>query len=295
MSKLSTNEIYEKLVAKFLENLDKGINPFAVTEPPKSFATGTGYTGFNRFVLAGVMKENGYTSGSFITASAAKKLGASVKENEKGKGHPLFYWGTLYIYAGDVVASGYNEDQAYKRAKRKNTKLKKTDLLKTTRFMDHWTVYNLAQIDGLESTSVATQSLTQFVDNFSKETGWWETSNVVNYDGSADKIYRPDLLNGDDELMMLPSMAEWTGHPSRLGREFTYPQEKLIDTMAASFLGGALGQKEVFYDEGLVDGWIAAIRENSKFLYKASTQAQKAVDYLLDAIKYREPSVAKAA
>ena len=86
-----------------------------------------------------------------------------------------------------------------------------------------------------------------------------------------------------------------TGHASRLGREEVmtpqlfgtkpYSREELVAEMGASFLCSSV---QIDYDHitensaAYLAGWIQVLKEDSKVIFKAAAEAQKAADYILN-------------
>ena len=86
-----------------------------------------------------------------------------------------------------------------------------------------------------------------------------------------------------------------TGHASRLGREEVmtpqlfgtkpYSREELVAEMGASFLCSSV---HIDYDHitensaAYLAGWIQVLKEDSKVIFKAAAEAQKAADYILN-------------
>lgn len=85
-----------------------------------------------------------------------------------------------------------------------------------------------------------------------------------------------------------------TGHASRLAREEVmnpqtfgskpYSREELVAEMGASFL---CSSAQIDYDRitennaAYLAGWLKVMREDSRFIFKAAAEAQKAADYIL--------------
>ena len=86
-----------------------------------------------------------------------------------------------------------------------------------------------------------------------------------------------------------------TGHASRLARpevmDFTgfgskpYCKEELVAEMGASFLSSIT---QIDYDSvvqnnaSYLAGWLKVLKEDPRFIFKTSAEAQKAVDFILD-------------
>lgn len=85
-----------------------------------------------------------------------------------------------------------------------------------------------------------------------------------------------------------------TGHASRLAREevmnpqkfggMAYSKEELVAETGASFLCSSV---QIDYDNiiennvAYLAGWLNVLREDSKFIFKVASNAQKAADYIL--------------
>lgn len=90
-------------------------------------------------------------------------------------------------------------------------------------------------------------------------------------------------------------LAHATGHVSRLGREEvmnptkhgsnSYSREELLAELAASFLCSTV---QINFDEitnnsaSYLAGWLQVLKEDSKFIFRAAAEAQKAADYILN-------------
>ncbi len=86
-----------------------------------------------------------------------------------------------------------------------------------------------------------------------------------------------------------------TGHASRLSREeimnpqsfgsMPYSREELVAEMGASFLCSSV---QIDFDNVIENnaaylaGWLKILQADSKFIFKAAAEAQKAADYILN-------------
>ncbi len=76
--------------------------------------------------------------------------------------------------------------------------------------------------------------------------------------------------------------------PSRLNRDLTnrfgtkgYAQEELCAELMAAFACAALGIKPTVRHSDYIGAWLEIMREDSRALFRAASQASKAADYLL--------------
>ena len=82
--------------------------------------------------------------------------------------------------------------------------------------------------------------------------------------------------------------THWTGHPSRLARNFSgtfgskdYAREELAAEMGSAFLCAALGIVPTVRHADYLAGWLEVLREDSRAIFRAASAASKAADYLL--------------
>ena len=84
-------------------------------------------------------------------------------------------------------------------------------------------------------------------------------------------------------------LTHWTGHKSRLDRDKKgkfgdplYAFEELVAELGAAFLCSSLGvSKEVREDHTkYIKSWLKALKDDKRAIFKASSQASKAVEYL---------------
>ena len=124
------------------------------------------------------------------------------------------------------------------------------------------------------------------------------------YNVQTDKVTLPEreqfaTANGYYQTA-LHELGHATGHPSRMDRDtlkngvgnfgsVEYAREELRAEMSAMMTGERVG---VGHDgsrgAAYVDGWIKALDQDPKEMYKAAADAQKISDYLIRPIKERE-------
>ncbi|MDE2027084.1 MAG: hypothetical protein KGJ11_00910, partial [Candidatus Omnitrophica bacterium] len=79
-----------------------------------------------------------------------------------------------------------------------------------------------------------------------------------------------------------------TGHSSRLNRPLSiagdgYSKEELIAEMGASFLCGYAHMNAVYLKDAAsyIKFWLTQLKEDKKFIFSITGQAQRAVEYIL--------------
>lgn len=84
-------------------------------------------------------------------------------------------------------------------------------------------------------------------------------------------------------------MIHSTGHKDRLARTFgafgdeKYSKEELIAEMGAAMLCGIAGieNNTIENSASYIKSWLSALKDDTRLIFHASAQAQKAVDYIL--------------
>ena len=176
-------------------------------------------------------------------------------------------------------------------------------------FLRYYTVFNVAQCDGLKVPATEErpafnpiEAAAAIVENMPKRPAIDHGKSGAYYDPSSDKIGLPS-----PETFKTPTgyyatafheLAHSTGHASRLGRctgskamaafgSEEYSKEELVAEMGAAFLCGEAGieNDEIKNSAAYIKGWMKALKKDSTLLVKAGGQAQKAADFILDATR----------
>ena len=92
---------------------------------------------------------------------------------------------------------------------------------------------------------------------------------------------------------ILHEMTHWTGHSSRLDRDISggmwsesYAREELVAEMGSAILQAHMGIPSIDLENhaSYIQSWASALKEKDghNYLFRASSAAQKAVDYLME-------------
>lgn len=247
---------------------------------PTNLSSKKQYHGINVFLLSMM----GFNSPYWVTFKQAKALGGSVCKGEKGT--PVVYWSIL---------------------EKRNEETKELEKIP---FIKHSMVFNLEQCEGLEIPidDSETQpkidpieSCETVVKNFSDKPKIVEREQQAYYRISDDIVNMPrrDSFESAEAMYdtLFHELIHSTAHPSRLDRKSgslvsffgseTYSKEELIAQMGSSFLCAMAGIDAVTFDDSVsyLQGWVSAFKEKPKMIIEAASQAQKAVDYILNGKK----------
>ena len=95
-------------------------------------------------------------------------------------------------------------------------------------------------------------------------------------------------------LTMFHELTHSTGHASRLNRDGIvkpnafrskpYAKEELVAELGAAFLAGHVGiggEEAEDQNAAYLGGWLSVLENDTKLIFRAAAEAQRAVDYIL--------------
>lgn len=281
----SSFDIYEMVTNLIIERLEAGVIPWqmpwkTMQSAPQNLIYRKVYRGFNFWYLLTVADKLG--SPFFLTFNQVKELGGHVRKGAKG--FPVVFWKLL-------------------------DKEEKDGSIDHIPFLRYYTVFNLTQIDGIDPNKVPeteafdrefdpigdAEALIEFWDDCPEiKTGL----NRAYYNPVKDVVGMPNprAFFKEEEYYstLFHELIHSTGHESRLNRHEKlsdhrfgsqdYSQEELVAEMGSAYLCGMLGIENATIDNSAayIKHWIGKFKEDSKMLMMAASQAQKAVDYILE-------------
>ena len=123
---------------------------------------------------------------------------------------------------------------------------------------------------------------------------WYENDTAAYYIPSRDEIHLPNRLTFSSLSgfwgTAMHELSHWTGHESRLNRDIRnffgtqkYAREELIAEVSSWLLAVTLGTPhEPQNSAAYLASWVKDVKDKPRELYRAISQAQKVVDYLLE-------------
>lgn len=276
-------DVYGIITDKIIAQLEQGVIPW--TKPwkdgglPRNLFSQKPYRGINVMLLAHL----GYEHNLFLTSKQLNEIGGAIKPDEKP--HLVVYWNY-----GDRVKTEEIDAEETK---------KKPPVLR------YYTVFNISQCSGIPDSYVPSISRTVFeienceaiLKNMPSRPQVTHKVQKAYYDPLRDYVNMPKKGSfGSDESYystLWHELVHSTGHRSRLSRpgvidmvEFgsePYSHEELVAEIGTCYLQshtGITGQFE--QSTAYIRGWLQKLKGDRKFIFSASTHAQKAVDFILD-------------
>lgn len=276
-------DLYQQITDRIIAQLEAGTvpwhKPWSCSSGAISRATGKPYSVLNQLMLP--------KAGEYVTFRQAIEEGHPVKKGEKAS--MAFFFKFL------------------------ETEDKDTGEKKAVPLLKYYSVFHISQCPGMKPRFAASegqhsdiqpdkraeQILNDYIDR-SGVTLRKEKSNRAYYSPALDTIVVPEL-NQYSELSEYYSTiyheaVHSTGHPSRLNRitdvarfgSESYSKEELTAELGASFLMNVAGlETDASFQNSAayLNGWLAALKGDKRFIVSAAGQAEKAVQLILG----REP------
>jgi len=284
-------DVYTQVTNTIIAAIEKGAGTFQMPWHqtgsthmcPVNIDTGNAYRGINIISLWASAQGQGFTDGTWGTYRQWQNQGCQVRKGEKS---------SLVIFYKEYEAKDASDNE---------------DPNDNRRFAARASyVFNAAQVDGYEPVITETPpaqpiETLQTVEHFVQATG----ADIriggerACYSLLSDHIEMPDktLFTGSATSsateswysVLLHELTHWTGHAKRLERikpigtkKADYAREELVAEIGAAFLCAELGVTlEPRADHAAyIDHWLEILREDKRAIFKASSAASRAVEYL---------------
>ena len=293
---------HEKVAAKIIDMIRAGtapwMKPWAAGQHalPHNLVSGHVYSGGNAVHLMAEMGDRGYDDPRWGTFKQIKKAGGSVRKGERGT-HCLLFVNSKRVAIRDDNGKHLRDANGKKRYR----------WIKLERpYSRLFVVFNAAQADGLPArdTGVEAPAWQRHADAESVLSAHGvPVRNVVGdrayYHIGRDEIVLPDRGQFEDAdayyQTALHELAHATGHADRLDREILrdgieagfgsaqYAREELRAEIASLMIGSRIGVGHN-PDRGAayVEGWLSALEDDPREVYRAAADAQRIANYVLD-------------
>lgn len=228
------------------------------------------------WLLAITAMQRGYSDPRWFTYRQALSCGAQVRAGEKAT--LVIFWTQRSIEREDPKTHERTE--------------------KPVPCLKRFFVFNAAQCEGIaplekveEAAQVRYTRAQALVERHKVEVRFG--GDQAYFVPSFDFIQMPKLEAFDGEesywSTLLHEMTHWTGSKNRLERDLSgkfgddaYAAEELVAEMGSAFLCAALGIEGKLRHPEYLGHWLKVLRGDKRAIFKASTLAQCASDYLLE-------------
>lgn len=235
------------------------------------------YRGINVLMLWARASAEGYTSARWMTYRQAQELGGQVRKGETST--TVVKYGTIEKEDEDGDAQRLPYCRAYR-------------------------VFNADQIEGLADAfyirpepprDLGTKTDPELEAFFARSGARIEISDQPQafYDIRRDVIHMPPVATFHAAQGYYGTLAHelthWTGADTRLERfkrfsdRKAYAFEELVAEIGACMLGVRIGVEPAFdQSAAYVEGWLQAMKDDKRAIFRAASEAQKAVDFITE-------------
>ncbi|HEM6743527.1 TPA: ArdC family protein [Citrobacter amalonaticus] len=313
-------DLYQQVTDKIIAALEKGVPPWRRpwrsaqnvhgSALPVNATTGRHYSGVNIPLLWMSAEERGFSSDRWLTYQQAKAVGGQVRKGETSS-----------------MAIIYKPFEKQARDSSDNLLFRDGEpVMEQLAMLKQLQLFNVVQCEGLpesvreevadsspaeQPAGLSTTQLQQ-VQQILSATGVGcdhRRQDRAFYRPGADRIVMPTASQFRTEAnywsTLLHELVHATGHGSRLNREGitsssrqfgdpVYCFEELIAETGSAFLCAQLGITGDVQHESYLAGWLKALREDKKAIFRACRFAREASDFLLQPLN-RQPEQNKAA
>jgi len=290
--------LYEEVSNRIVAIIEKGVLPWRKTWSTyglaRNYVSGRQYTGIN-YIL---MNNTGHAIPYFATFNQIKELGGTIIKGAKA--NIVIYFKVYYKDSNDNILTPEVAKGRYEKG----------EDIRILKLIRYYNVFNLEDIEGIEI------DYTRF-----PEVKLSDNEKITRCEDTIRNMPNPPDLRQIDanrafyspaqDFINLPSIGQFetseyyyatyfhelihaTGHASRLARnevmDFSgfgtkpYSKEELIAEIGASFLSCHC---QINYDSvvennaSYLAGWLKVLKEDSRFIFKVSAEAQKAIEFIL--------------
>jgi len=282
--------LYQEITDRIIADLEQGKVPWA--QPwgkaqaglglPRNASTGRRYSGVNILILWGAVIEKGFPSQHWLTFRQALELGGNVRKGEHGV---TACHADRFIPKAEIERAAKDGDEA-----------------EAVPFMKRFTLFNVAQCDGLperlqgegEPEKLPECEIIPHAEALIAATGadFRIGGDRAFYVPSRDFIQVPPQPSFFDQInyyrTCFHELGHWTGAAHRLARGFSgsfgssfYGCEELVAEMASAFICAMLGIVPTVRHADYLGSWLEILREDNRAIFRAASQASRAADYIL--------------
>lgn len=294
----------QELVTVVLDKLSHDINPWvkpwdaskgagSYSTAPRNAVSGREYTGINNFNLTLLGELRGYEDPRWATFNQIKNKGWHLQAGSKGVSIEVVkYYDKLTKKDVDFSALEKLEKEERLKYWKENVRF----------ILQYFTVFNAAQIDGIEPLPKEEIDVSTIYDRAAKII---KNSEARIYHNGGDKAYYrpyddtihlPDKKAFDNEEgyygVAFHEISHSTGHVSRLNRDMrgmfgsdAYAKEELVAEVSSMFIsqdtGIRLDDRHIENHSAYIKSWKKHIESDPNYLFEAIGLASKAADYVL--------------
>lgn len=300
-------DVNKIITDNILASLRNGVAPWArnwASEArmlPYSGDSKKAYKGINMLILSQAEMAKNYENSDWMTFNKINSLGGNVKKGESST--QVVFFSMIPKVEGKTIKR--DQEQQMLSEGRRN------DINYIPALNRAW-VFNRDQAEGLPEISdvelemkkarkaeIESSSMVQKIGQLYKLHNARPVVNAeVSYDRANDVIRMPNNSSFESPeayaQVYLHQLARWTGHESRLNRDFSdsfeNPKqaeafEEMVSELTGAFICAEMGIDANLQHPEYISSWIGILENDEKAFYKAAKTAQKAADFLMEPVR----------
>ena len=290
-------DFYHVITRKIIKHLEQGKIPWRRTlKHPyiglaKNFYSGHQYRGIN-WLLLNLMTTHEIPF--YLTWNQIQRLGGNVIRGKKAD--EVFYFNSYYRnQAGDLISVVQAQQMEARHEE-----------VQRISYLKKHCVFNITCTRGLMWEEPEEKHQKDVISHCDLILDAIKERPIIKHQKEFDAYYDPVLdhivlpqfkVFNDPEtyyLLLFHNLIHWTGHIKRLGRfaimdrtlgnHLIYTEEGLIAELGACMLTAIVGIEQLTQleeESDHVSAWVQAMEEDKRFIFRAASRAQQAVDYIL--------------
>jgi len=293
--------LYDEVTDRIVSELERGCVPWVRPWKssgvslglPRSAASRRFYSGINVLILWDAVIRRGFASQEWLTFRQALSIGGHVRKGERG---------TAICYADRFIPKKEQE-----RAREAG------DAPNAVPFLKRFIVFNVEQCEGLPSHIVAAPKPAESSEISPDAEALIAATGAKLVEGGGEAFYHrgEDFIRlprretfvspADYYCTALHELGHWTAHPSRLNRDLqhrfgssAYAREELVAELTSAFLCAHLNIVPQVRHADYIANWLQILKEDAKAIFRATSQASKATDFILAFRETREAEIPTA-
>jgi antirestriction protein ArdC len=279
--------LYQEITDKIIAQIEAGILPWAqpwaggpALSMPVNATTHRSYSGINILLLWDALFQRGFDRNRWLTFKQALSVGGNVRKGEHG---------TTVVFADRFTPKGEQEAPSGKEGEARSIP-----------FLKRFTVFNIAQCEGLPAEMTATPAPVSHRFPIESAELLIQASGAVFQRGGEQAYYHTggDYIRVPEQdsffepinfyRTALHELTHWSGAKHRLDRDFSkrfgdeaYAREELVAEMGSAFLCATLGITPTVRHADYIGNWLTVLKNDARAIISAASHASKASDYLL--------------
>ena len=304
---MNTQKIYDRITDVIIEMLEQhkksnytsawynlsGDSLFA-----QNRATKHTYSGINQLMLQYLRNKYNYSFNGWLTFKQLDNLGGKIQKGSKAA--MVVYKSHLYLDAN----TGKNITSMIIKMINSGQSIEHIDYQKRG-YLKGYNVFNIGQVDNLPDEYYKMEELekltefernekAEYLINCTNANIKYVAGNSAHYKPGTDEIELPQrrqfISNEAFYSVIFHELGHWSGAKHRLNREITnkfgskeYAFEELIAELNTAYINAMLGFESRITDNvSYINSWLSVMKNDKKFVVSASSQAQKASNFILE-------------